>query len=76
MSDGLWRRQFGADPNVIGRRIRLDQDPYTIVGVLPPAFRHPGNTLEGDVDIWAATGWIAPPFRRHRSEGLASFRAR
>jgi hypothetical protein len=29
---------------------------------MPPEFRHPGNTLEGDVEIWAATGWIAPPF--------------
>src|SRR5690349_11027314 len=30
ISDALWRRQFGADPNVLGRRIRADLDPYTI----------------------------------------------
>src|SRR5580698_5933086 len=62
ISDGLWKRQFGGDPHVIGRRIRVDEDGYTIVGVMPPEFRHPGNTLGGDVDIWAATGWVGDPF--------------
>jgi putative ABC transport system permease protein len=39
ISDGLWRRQFGGDPHVLGRRILVDEDPYTIVGVMPPGFR-------------------------------------
>ena len=38
ISDGLWRRAYGADPNVLGRNVRLDNDLYTIVGVLPPRF--------------------------------------
>jgi len=62
ISDGLWRRQFGGDPHVIGRRIRVDEDGYTIIGVMPPEFRHPGRTLNGDVELWAATGAIADPF--------------
>jgi putative ABC transport system permease protein len=62
ISDGLWKRQFGADPGVIGRRVRLDEDGYTIIGVMPAEFRHPGRTLEGDVEIWAATGFVADPF--------------
>jgi predicted permease len=62
ISDGLWKREFGGDPRAIGRRIRLDQDAYTIVGVLPPDFRHPGRTLNGDIEIWAAAGFVAPPF--------------
>ena len=62
ISDALWRRQFGADPKVIGRQIRADMDPYTIIGVMPPDFRHPGPTTSGDVDIWAAAGYIAAPF--------------
>src|ERR1700689_429651 len=36
ISDGLWRRAYGADPNVIGRTMRIDNDPLTIIGVLPP----------------------------------------
>ncbi|HYW47231.1 MAG TPA: ABC transporter permease [Bryobacteraceae bacterium] len=41
LNDELWKRRFGADPGVIGRRIMLDGNPYEIVGVLPPAFRFP-----------------------------------
>jgi predicted permease len=62
ISDGLWKRQFGSDPHIIGRRVRVDEDAYTVVGVMPPGFRHPGNTLGGDVDIWAATGFAGDPF--------------
>src|SRR5690348_14723417 len=35
ISDGLWRRRFGADPNILGKKIRLDNDLFTIVGVMP-----------------------------------------
>ncbi len=62
ISDGLWRRLFGADPNVLGRKIRMDSDPYTIIGVMPPGFRHPGETLQGAVEIWATAGFSANPF--------------
>jgi predicted permease len=63
ISDALWRRQFGADPNVLGKRIRADMDPYTIIGVMPPDFRHPGPTSSGsDIDIWAGAGFTGNPF--------------
>ncbi len=59
ISDALWKRQFGGDPNVIGKRIRLDEDGYTIIGVMPPDFRHPGKGLSGDVEVWTAAGFVA-----------------
>ncbi len=62
ISDAYWHRGFGADPNVMGRKIRVDGDLYTIAGVLPPDFHHPGRTLTADVDLWATTGFAAPPF--------------
>ena len=62
ISDALWRRQFGADPKVIGRRIRADMDPYTIIGVLPPEFRHPGPTTSADIDVFGAAGYSGNPF--------------
>ena len=62
ISDGLWRRSYGADPNILGKRLRLDNDPYTIVGVLPPGFRHPGKTVAKDVEVWATAGFSADPF--------------
>jgi putative ABC transport system permease protein len=62
LSDGYWRRTFGGDPNAIGKRIRLDSDLYTIIGVMPADFRHPGRSLAGDVEVWTAAGFNAPPF--------------
>jgi putative ABC transport system permease protein len=62
ISDGLWRRSYGADTNVLGRTIRLDNDPYTIIGVLPRGFRHPGPTTSGDVEVFGAAGFSADPF--------------
>jgi predicted permease len=36
LGHGLWQRRFGGDPNVLGRTIKLDDQPYTIIGALPP----------------------------------------
>jgi putative ABC transport system permease protein len=62
ISDGFWRRNYGSDPNIVGRKMRLDNDMYTIVGVMPPGFRHPGRTLNTDVEVWIATGFNGLPF--------------
>jgi predicted permease len=62
ISDALWRRRFGSDPNVLGRRIRIDNDRYTIIGVAPASFRHPGRGTETAVEVWAPAGWLASPF--------------
>jgi len=62
ISDGLWRRAYGADPNVVGRTIRLDNDPLTIIGVLPRGFRHPGPTTSGDAEVFGAGGFSGDPF--------------
>jgi len=56
ITDALWRRRFGADVNVLGRAITLDDQPYTIVGVLPASFQ---LMLPADILLpmgpWAAT---------------------
>ena len=62
ISDAFWRRGYGASPSAIGRTLRIDDDPYEIIGVMPPDFRHPAATVETDVDVWAASGWISSPF--------------
>src|SRR5258708_29524531 len=59
ISDGLWRRSYGGDPNILGKHLQLDNDPYTIVGVLPAGFRHPGKTIARDVEVWVTTGFSA-----------------
>ena len=49
LSDGVWRRRFAADPAVVGRQIELDDDPFTVIGVMPQRFE---NVLEPSADIW------------------------
>src|SRR5215470_18932257 len=39
ISEGLWKRKFGADPNVIGKRLIVEGQPRTIIGVIPASFR-------------------------------------
>lgn len=62
ISDSLWARGFGRSPGILGRHLQLDNDPYTIVGVLPPGFRHPGRTVATDVEIWVTCGFRADPY--------------
>jgi putative ABC transport system permease protein len=40
LSDGFWRRRYGADPAIVGRTITLNATPFTVVGVLPASYRH------------------------------------
>ncbi len=62
ISDGLWKRLYGRDPNILGRKVYADTDLYTIIGVMPPEFRHPGKTLRNEVDMWGTAGFSANPF--------------
>jgi putative ABC transport system permease protein len=48
LSYSLWQRRFAADPGIAGKTIRLRDQPYTVVGVLPPAFA----VLEPAVDAF------------------------
>jgi putative ABC transport system permease protein len=47
LSDGLWQRRFGADPQLIGRQIQLNGESYTVVGVMPPLFQ-----LTRGTEVW------------------------
>jgi putative ABC transport system permease protein len=62
ISDALWQRRFGGDRHVLGKRIRIDNDMYSIIGVAPKMFRHPGRGTATDVEVWAPAGWLASPF--------------
>jgi predicted permease len=49
LTDGFWRRKFNADPNIVGKAITLDQERYTVVGVMPSSFRHPMRGFNPDL---------------------------
>ena len=49
LSQSFWERHFGGSPSAIGRKIQLDAQPYTVVGVMPATFDFPPS---GNIDIW------------------------
>ena len=48
ISHSLWQRRYAADPTIVGRSIPLDQEAYTVIGVLPPEYPFPFPA----VDVW------------------------
>jgi putative ABC transport system permease protein len=54
LGHGLWQRRFGSDPAVVGRVVRMNGLPFTVIGVMPPAFRFPN-----EAEIWMPMGFTA-----------------
>jgi len=52
LSYGAWQRRFGADRGVVGRKVQLDGEPYTVIGVMPSRF--PPKFL--DAELWTPLG--------------------
>ena len=77
LSDRLWRSKFGAARDIVGRKITLNAEPFTVVGVMPAGVEHPGNEYHslayGDgVDLWSPFTFEGDPTRRgaHYVEGI------
>ena len=82
LSDRVWRNQFGAAADILGRKVLLDSQPYTVVGVMPPGVDHPGNSYNsvayGDtVDAWTPFTFDGNPNNRgaHYVEGIGRLRS-
>ncbi len=61
LSDGLWRRRFGADPSVIGRPVRLDGRAHTVIGVMPGSMDY----AVFDEDLWVPAAFSAERLAMH-----------
>ena len=83
LSDGLWRRQFGADTSILGKDIRLSEVPYQVVGVMPHGFGFPDET-----EVWvpltvpttfaqfeAFRGWLPTTIVARLAPGMTADRA-
>ena len=55
MGEGLWRTRFGADPSLIGRDVRLNGQPFTVIGVVPDVVQ-----LQRPARIWTLLAEVAP----------------
>ncbi|MGA2428652.1 MAG: ABC transporter permease [Candidatus Acidiferrum sp.] len=75
LSDTFWRQRYNGDPNVIGRQIRVNSVPRTVIGVLPPAFRF----LSADARLFlplASRPEDRTPSRRHSGGNVIQMIAR
>ncbi len=53
LSYGLWQRQFGGDPGLVGRSVFVNGFPYSVIGIMPQGFRPMGDVALGlGVDLW------------------------
>jgi putative ABC transport system permease protein len=52
LGHALWRERYGADPRVVGRNIVLDGETYSVIGVMPPAFKFPSWA-----QLWTPLAW-------------------
>ena len=67
LSSGLWKRKFGASPDILGKAITLNGTSYTVVGVLPASFFYSGNNFQR-ADVYVPIGsWSDPIFRDRRA---------
>jgi predicted permease len=66
LSHALWLRQFGGDPNVVGRTVALNEQRAVVAGVMPAAFRF-DESKWGAADCWVPLTAAAPSPRRYRT---------
>ncbi len=66
LSDSVWRGQFGADPNIVGQTIRLDQKPFLVIGVMGP-----NATLPQAAEVWMPLALQAKDWADHSTHELA-----
>ncbi len=54
LGHSFWQRRFAGDPAVVGRTVRINRQPFTVIGVVPEGFR--GTGVLFDLDFWAPIG--------------------
>ncbi len=81
LSDRLWRTRFGADRGIVGSKITLNTQPFTVIGVMPAGTVHPGNEYHSvaygeDVDVWWPFSFAGDSNQRgsHFIEGIGRLR--
>jgi predicted permease len=74
LADSIWRRRFGGDPAIVGRKIILGGAPYVVVGILPPDFQFPkepsdfGKRVNGRMEMFRPLGYEADEIVPHNGD--------
>jgi predicted permease len=75
LSHALWEHQYSHDPNILGQTVKLDEKPFTVIGVMPASFRFPfdGAPLSEMADLWVPLAFepdLLSPENRTREFGV------
>ena len=75
LSHALWEHQYSRDPNILGQTVKLDEKPFTVIGVMPASFRFPfdGAPLSEMADLWVPLAFepdLLRPENRTREFGV------
>ncbi|HEX9761413.1 MAG TPA: ABC transporter permease, partial [Candidatus Acidoferrales bacterium] len=72
LGHALWQRRFGADPQIVGKVLTLDREPYTVIGVMPPGFRFPPFWAT-DAEFWSPLVFTPQQTAQRRAQFLRVF---
>jgi putative ABC transport system permease protein len=70
ISHRLWKRKFAGDPDILGRVVRLDRQPYTVIGVMPERFSFPNRGPE--LNSTPADLFVPRPFTARERQAFGS----
>jgi putative ABC transport system permease protein len=68
LSHGLWSRRFASDPEIVGKSVRLDGEPFEVVGVAPPGFNIPDGA-----ELWAPIAMTDAQWANRRAENYGIY---
>ena len=67
ISAGLWQRKFGSTPDILGKRITMNGDGYTVIGVVPASFRLESTNFDRNKDVFVPIGQNKDPLFHDRT---------
>ena len=62
LSSAFWKRRYSGDPAIVGKKIWLDANPYTVIGVMPSSFVYSSSFGGSNVQVWTPVAHEAPPW--------------
>lgn len=69
LGNGVWKNRYGSDPAVIGRNVRVNDNPSVVIGVMPEGFKFPMNA-----DLWQSLSTVSNlPEQKRNARGLQVF---
>jgi predicted permease len=74
LSDTFWANKFARDPNVIGKQLTLDGEPFTVIGIIPSSHFHESwRTFDIFTSLWRMNGQFGGPTRRSDHPGIYAY---